>query len=127
MQIGVYVWSSVWRWKLLCMYGVLFEDVSWCLCMAFSVGDVIWCVCMAFCVKMQVVVYVWRSVWRCKLVCMYGVLCEDAFWWVCMAFFWRCKLVCIYGVLCRCKLVCMYGVLCGDVSWCVAMAFCLEI
>ena len=57
----------------MCMYGVL-------------CGDVIWCVCMASCVEMEVGVYVWRPVWRCKLVCMYGVLFEDVSWCVCMAF-----------------------------------------
>ena len=69
----MYVWPFVWRCKLVCMYGVLFVDASWC-------------VCMAFCVKLQVGVYVWLSLWRCKLLCMYGVLFLDVSWCVCMAF-----------------------------------------
>ena len=58
----------------MCSHGVLFGDISWCAC-------------IAFCMEMQVGVYVWRSVWRYKLVCMYGVLCGDVSWTaVCMAF-----------------------------------------
>ena len=57
----------------MCMYGVLF-------------GDVILCLCMGFCVETLVGVYVWRSVWKWKLVCMYGVLFEDLSWCACMAF-----------------------------------------
>ena len=55
------------------MYGVLCGDGSWC-------------VCMAFCVEKEVGVYVWRSVWRLKMVCMYGFLFEDVSWYVYMAF-----------------------------------------
>jgi hypothetical protein len=48
-------------------------------------------------------VYVWRSVWICKLDCSWRSV-------------WRCKLDCS-----------MYGVLCGDVRWtAVCMAFCVE-
>ena len=77
-------------------------------------------------------VYVWRSVWRCKLDCsMYGVLCGDASWTaVSMAFCVEMQvgLQYVWRSVWRCKLDCsMYGVLCGDVNWtAVCMAFCVE-
>jgi hypothetical protein len=36
-KCGVCVLRSVWRCKLVCMYGVLCGDVSWCVCMVFCV------------------------------------------------------------------------------------------
>ena len=62
--------------------------------------------------------YVWRSVWRCKVDCsMYGVLCGDVGG---LPYVWRSAW--------SCKLDCsMYGVLCGDVSWtAVCMSFCVK-
>ena len=61
-------------------------------------------------------------------MCMYGVLCGDVSWCVCMAFCVKMQVgVYVWHSVWRFKLVCMYGVLCGDVIWCVCMALCLEI
>ena len=58
---------------------------------------------------------------------MYGVMCGDVSWCVCMAFCVKMQVgVYVLRFIWICKLVCMYGVLCADVSWCVCMAFCVE-